>query len=489
MNKFLILIGFAIILGACSRTVPNASDLGAFPSTFPEINETTIPYNIAPLNFRIDTLCSKMVVEVRGKDFQFRQMSRSNKMQFSTRKWSKLLEKSKGDSIYIQVFTKFEGRWSKHRTMGLFVAPEPIDDYLVYRLVMPGYQTWNNMGIYQRRLSTFEQTTIMNNRMLPGTCMNCHSMAQNNPENMVIHLRENNAGTILKQGDKLKKINTNSDKTFGPVAFPSWHPSQRFIAFSVNKVRQVFPGSGQVRAHAIDLNSDVVIYDVIRNELFSSDVLKAPGAFETFPCFSPDGKRLFFVSAPAVEMPQEAQQVKYSLCAVPFDVQTGRVGFEVDTLISALRTGKSVSIPKISPDGRFLMYTRSDYGSFPAYNPETDLYMYDLQRHRTYPLSALNSTDVESYHSWSSNGRWVVFSSRRMDGLFMNCYIAYIDKNGQARKPFLLPQEDPDFHKKFLYSFNIPELSIQKVDIDRFDFENVAKQTSNPGLRLEHYSH
>lgn len=483
MNKLLIIIGFALMLGACSRSVPTASDSGAFPSTFPEINETTIPYNIAPMNFKIDTLCSKMVVEVRGKDYQFRQMSRSNKMQFSSRKWSKLLEKSKGDSIYIQVYTKFEGRWAKHRILSLFVAPEPIDDYLVYRLATSGYEPWNNIGIYQRRLSNFEQTIVMNNRMLPGTSMGCYTLAQNSPENMLIQLLEKNAGIILRQGNKLKKISVDSDKRSGLVEHPSWHPSLRFIAFSKYKVTPDEPKNGHVRARTVDLNSDVLIYDVSRDELFRSDILSARNVYEAFPSFSPDGKRLFFVSAPAIDMSLENPQIRYDLCAVPFDVQTGRVGFEVDTLISSLRTGKTVSIPKISPDGRFLMYTRSDSVSFLGYNSDDDLFMYDLQRHRTYPLSTLNSSDEESSHSWSSNGRWVVFSSRRMDGVFVNCYIAYIDKNGQARKPFLLPQEDPDFYKNFLYSFNIPEFSNGEVDIDRFDFENVVTQTSNSGLR------
>ena len=69
-----------------------------------------------------------------------------------------------------------------------------------------------------------------------------------------------------------------------------------------------------------------------------------------------------------------------------------------------------------------------------------------------------NSNDVDSYHSWSSNGRWFVFTSKRTDGLCARPFIAYFDENGQASRPFLLPQKDPRFYDSFLNNYNVPEL-------------------------------
>ena len=292
---------------------------------------------------------------------------------------------------------------------------------------------------------------------------------------MVLHLRENNGGTILIRDNQLELLNTKTDQTFSSVAFPYWHPSGKYIAFSINKVRQLFHSIGHVRAHALDMESDMVILDLKKNELFTSSLLFSEDAYEAFPCFSPNGKTLYFVTAPAKEMPESMEEMKYSLCAIGFDAATGTLGTRVDTLISTYQNGKSVSIPRVSPDGRFLMFCLFDYGNFPSYNPESDLYLFDLENRTYKSLSALNSDNVESYHSWSSNGRWVAFSSRRMDGLYSTVYLSHMDENGEPGIPFLLPQEDPDFHSMFLFSFNIPEFASGPVQVSGYDIARVAK--------------
>jgi hypothetical protein len=77
----------------------------------------------------------------------------------------------------------------------------------------------------------------------------------------------------------------------------------------------------------------------------------------------------------------------------------------------------------------------------------------------------LNSDFTDSYHSWSSNGRWLVFSSKRTDGLTARFYISHIDVDGNSSKPFIMPQKDPGFYDRFLKSFNVPEFSTFEVDV------------------------
>jgi len=131
---------------------------------------------------------------------------------------------------------------------------------------------------------------------------------------------------------------------------------------------------------------------------------------------------------------------------------------------------RSVSFPRVSPDGRFLMVTLADHATFPIWHQEADLWMLDMQDgNKPVGLDALNSTSVESYHSWSSNGRWIVFSSRRTDGLHTRPYIAYIGADGSVGKPFVLPQERGDFYRECMNSFNIPELVKGKVETGRYE--------------------
>jgi hypothetical protein len=91
--------------------------------------------------------------------------------------------------------------------------------------------------------------------------------------------------------------------------------------------------------------------------------------------------------------------------------------------------------------------------------------MMDLNTKEACAANELNSDDTESYHSWSSNGRWVVFSSRRYDGVFTRPFIAHIDSNGHGSKPFELPMADPDRHRQLMKSYNVPELMSGSVDL------------------------
>ena len=158
------------------------------------------------------------------------------------------------------------------------------------------------------------------------------------------------------------------------------------------------------------------------------------------------------------------REVRYNVMSVPFDARTRTFGaprLEVDC-----RTmGKSGTLPRISPDGRYLLITLGDFGQFHIWHKSSDLWVKDLKTGAFYPLRAANSPEVDSYHTWSSNGRWIVFSSRRLDGNFTRPCIAYFDRNGQAHKAFLLPQEDPEHNWLRMKSYNVPELSRRPVPV------------------------
>ena len=111
------------------------------------------------------------------------------------------------------------------------------------------------------------------------------------------------------------------------------------------------------------------------------------------------------------------------------------------------------------------MYTQSQYATFPIWHNDADLHQIDLRNNQQISLSEINSEKSESYHSWSSNSHWVVFSSRRIDGLHTRLYITHIDKKGKASKPFLLPQKKKDFYKLSMKSYNIPEFVKDRIPV------------------------
>ena len=175
-------------------------------------------------------------------------------------------------------------------------------------------------------------------------------------------------------------------------------------------------------------------------------------------------------------MPERYRDARYSLCRIDFDPEDCTFGSSVETLYNADVKGGSVSFPRISPDGRYMVFTLGGYGNFSIWHKDADLYMIDLQDGTVMPMQHLNSDDVESYHSWSSDSRWLVFSSRRDDGLYTKPYIAFIDADGNAHKPFLLPQKDPKkYYQMQMFSYNIPEFVSGRIDVDGREIVKLAK--------------
>ena len=109
------------------------------------------------------------------------------------------------------------------------------------------------------------------------------------------------------------------------------------------------------------------------------------------------------------------------------------------------------------------MYTTLYYGYFSIWHPEADLWLLDLQKGETRPMNEVNSQRAESFHNWSTNSHWFLFTSRRENGLYTQIFFSSME-NGTATKPFLLPQRNPKaYYRRSLYSFNTPDFTNKKV--------------------------
>jgi hypothetical protein len=139
----------------------------------------------------------------------------------------------------------------------------------------------------------------------------------------------------------------------------------------------------------------------------------------------------------------------------------------------------SINQPRISPDGNFVLFTVSAYGNFPIYLSSSDLYLLKLSSGKVKKLE-LNSESTESFHAWSSNGRWIVFSSKQIDHLFARPYFAYVDKNGDVSKSFILPQKNPEYYDRCLETFNVPEFIRKPVRISAQRMAKTAYQNATP---------
>ncbi len=481
--SYFLLSLYTILWVACTHSVTepqSATPLNRLPDIFPDYVDVTIPPQIAPLRFMLRHAPEEAIVCIsHEKEKMVCQASGKEGFLIDEKQWNYLVQSAIGKALEVKVYEQKEGAWQVYDSFHWYVSGDSIDPYLVYRLIEPGYELWNQMGIYQRRLTDFKESPIITNDLTGHNCMNCHSFPNQNPQQMTLHMRGPRGGTYLFQSGQITKLSGKINEQIPSLVYPSWHPSGDFVAFSTNQTRQAFHMNDRNRIEVFDYTSDLLVYDVQRNEVITTPQLFSNQAFETFPHFSPDGKTLYFCTAEAQKMPEDFQKVRYNLCSIPFDPETRTFGNQVDTLFNGKQAAKSVSFPRVSPDGKFLVFTLSDYGNFSIWHKEADLFLANLQDGTIIPLEAANSNDVESYHSWSSNSRWLVFSSRRVDGLYTHPHLIHIDAEGKAGKPFILPQPNASYYTSFMKSFNIPEFVKGPVE---YPIHDIARSSQKEGV-------
>ena len=389
-----------------------------------------------------------------------------NEAVFDIDDWKTLIQQSSGKEIEVTITALVNGTWKQYKSFRWQVVGDRVDPYLTYRLIEPDYEIWNHVQIQQRCVENFEVNALGHYEQLENRCMNCHTYANQDPQLSMMYVRGPGGGAILNSNGELQKLNIPGSVYFG------FSPTGRYITYSTQKIIPAFHSLASKRLEVYDAASNVFVADMQEHRVISSPLLSDSLKFETFPTFSPDGKYIYYCAADTVSLPRDIKNLQYSLVRIPFDETTGTIGTQVDTLFSQ----RSVCHPRISPDGRYLLYTVADYGTFPIWHPEADLQMMNLQTGAIDSLSIANSEKSDTYHSWSSNSRWFVFASKRDDGLYGKPYFCYVDSQGKAHKPFCLPQQHPTFYDNNLKSFNAPELGKGKVPFDVHDVAKAMKQ-------------
>ncbi|MGN1221137.1 MAG: hypothetical protein ACI4TU_09365 [Candidatus Cryptobacteroides sp.] len=461
-----ILAAFIPALLSCSA---DAVLSGEQPPVWPDYKEVVVPVNIAPMNFGIcaDSDYSRMKVEVLDSAGTVVLKSAGKRTSFRLRRWRKILSFNAGGLLTFNIRMRGPAGWTSFAPFTMKVSRDSIDYGLTYRRILPGYQSFGYMAIYERSLSDFKERKLIDSRMLDAGCVNCHSQNKADPSQYSLHVRGAHSATLLSDGETEKYLDTKTDSTGGFFVYPYWHPSGKYVAYSVNTTRQSFYSSHEKKIEVYDEASDVIVYCVDTEEILRPMLLSSKSSFETQPAFSPDGRTLYFCVSPGGELPRDIKKMKYSLCSVAFNPEDGTFASKVDTLLSSSLTGLSFSFPRPSYDGRYILLAAAEYGTFQIWHKEADLWMYDINDGTLIPAGGINSEDADSFHNWSTNSKWAVVASRRDDGLHTRLYIAHLEDDGTFGKAFLLPQRNPvRYYRELMDSYNTPDFTSAPSKID-----------------------
>ena len=480
----LIILSAVWLAPASFEVSSECSQVAREPNISPDYCGIVIPRNIAPLNFRILEAGHPYCVKIHSDSGPAIEIaSKTGRIRIPLRKWRALLDANKGRELFVDVYVRnAERKWLQFQRITNTIAKEDIDRTLVYRFMKPIYNKWNDMGIYQRDLTGFDVSLVMHGRSFGQGCLNCHSFVGNAPDTLTIGLRSPVYGSST-----LLAHNGNVDKIGAKWGYTAWHPSGRLAVYSINKVRQFFHTGGMEVRDVVDLDSALLCYHCDSRKVTSPEQLSDKNRLETYPTWSADGRYLYFCSGPLLWQdrdtvpPKDYDKLRYDLRRIAYDIETDQWG-QAETVLSADETGLSILLPRISPDGRFLLFCMCRYGCFPVYQPSSDLYMMDLATGQYRKLAA-NSPYSESWHSWSSNSRWIAFSSKRQGGSLTRTYLSYVDETGQVHKPFVVPQKDPAYYDSLIETFSVPELVTGCVKVRRSKLARAAR--SEPSVAMD----
>ena len=479
----IVLLGVISVMSCAKVSLPEEyTQSSELPRIYPDYVNVTIPVNIAPLTFEADQQADDMVASYTVGETV---VVCGQKMQPDMDEWREMTEKAKGKAIKVDVFLCNDGKWTHYKPFNIYVSNDSIDPYISYRLISPSFITYESLTINQRCLENYDESVIYDNFLCgyekDGQCINCHHYQNYNPDHMQFHARQFRGGTLVAYNGMMKKVNMKNDSILSAGVYPAWHPWLNIIVYATDKTFQYFHTVNSNKVEVYDTASDLIAYDM-ENDLVTN-VENDTTEFEVFPAWAPDGKTLYYCSghflnsdsaSTGKDFVSRYKHLKYNIYKKSFNPETMQFGPR-ELVFDAAAVGQSACLPRISPDGRFLLFSCAEYGYFHIWHHDADLWMMDLKSGEVGKMDVWNSKDTESYHSWSSNGRWVIFSSRRDDGSFTRPFIAHIDADGHGTKPFELPSADPDYHRQFMRSYNIPEFMLGPVKITPQEFADVLK--------------
>jgi Flp pilus assembly protein TadD len=204
-----------------------------------------------------------------------------------------------------------------------------------------------------------------------------------------------------------------------------------------------------------------------------------PRYVHTNAVWSPDGKYLVFARAaarepypegrPLAERANDANEtpIQYDLYRIPFSEGKGGMATPI---AGASADGMSNTFPKVSPDGRWMVFVKCRNGQL--MRPDSQLYIVPAQGGEARRMRA-NTPLMNSWHSFSPNGRWLVFSSKSRSP-YTQMFLTHLDENGLDSPPILIENATAANRAVNIPEFvNIPPDGIFKIDTPAVDYYRV----------------
>ena len=396
----------------------------------------------------------QVTVEIPETSRTWRFVTAEHRWRFPSEVWRAVVEEGAERDVCIQLKglrRNAPDTIQASRGIHFRISRWPADNAIVYRLVAPPFNSRKTPDTFVRDLRSFQTRPFLLGRR--KYCFNCHTFSSKmgTGGKVSLQVRYMAGGQELPvylgvyDIDKSRGWKVRLPFDIQMTTFMAWAPDEQKLAFSANQQIVAFSPIIHETQFAGEPTSDIAIYELSQNTTYLLPGASDPDLLEIYPRWSPDGKSIVYCSTLPGMHPEETH---YDLQIIPFNEGKGGLASAIP---GASKNGKSNYYPRFSPEGKWFSFCQSSGGDLIRSSSDIYLLPGDLKgpSHR---LESNVDYAADSWHSWSSNGRWLVFATKRDDGIYARLYLTQIDEEGHASPAVRLPLK-----RLPLKSFNIPE--------------------------------
>ena len=396
------------------------------------------------------------------------------------------------------------GRPGVHRSkpVRFAFAADAVDNAIVYRAVAPPFHRKKTPDLFVRDVRRRKPTCFLSARQ--QYCLNCHTFSAKSGTSGKLALQVRYTGNERRKHYTYLAVfdldTQRGRKTILPfemqmTTFMAWSPasgpdgtqgagpSGTRLVFSANQsIWPFYPIVFETQSVG-QPTSDLAVYDTTTETVGLVAGASDPDLIEIYPAWTPDGEAIVFSRAAPTRHPIWTQ---FEIWEIPYKRRVrgrarrvcdatgepiGWIARDAGTGDGSTRREKQSSFyARFSPDGKWLSWVQADYGSL--IKASSDIYIMRWQpRGKVIRLRCNARHAADSWHTWSSNSRWIAFATKREDGVYARVYMTHIDADGRDSPAVRLPMTDPLLR----VSFNLPEfLSEVPTIYEPRLFENIG---------------
>ena len=477
----ILLLGLVLLNFSCINNIKNKTIRFIFP-----IEDALFPKDFTAPTFYWEDQDSlshslEISVDLDGKNNFYTTSVSGENWRPSPEVWDSIKSNSDFKDIVLTIRRKVSGELSKeYGQLKIKISKDEVGAPILYRQI-PLPFSFAERNIDKTSYSVIDVTSPEPFHNVLGSfkvCGNCHSLSGNGKTIGLDFdaVSRDKGGYFVAPVDTVTTFNKNSylswskmagRNTFGLLSRMSWNG--RYIVTTVKDrvITKAIDDPDNVAYSQIffPVNGVLAVYDTLTRQLTELPGANDPEYVQSNAVWTPDDKYLVFVRAKAIPFPknetkfdcivrdealieryiQEEENMKFDICIIPFNEGKGGIAQPIK---GASGNGQSNYFPTVSPDGKWLVFCQAN--NFMMLRPDSRLFIVPLEGGKARKLKC-NFEDMNSWHSWSPNGKWLVYVSKALDN-YTDMFLTHIDEKGNASVPVLVEKA-----KRLNCAINYPE--------------------------------